>query len=108
MKSNYEKPSEKKKRIKTENLKRVKKLQKLRNRIQFYINRSVMPSGKVKWFNSRKGYGFITDDETEKDIFLHITALEKSKLRVLKENQKIKFEIKEEKNKLQAITLKKA
>tara|TARA_Y100000741_G_C18110305_1_gene500611 strand:- start:44 stop:247 length:204 start_codon:yes stop_codon:yes gene_type:complete len=67
-----------------------------------------MPSGKVKWFNSRKGYGFITDDETEKDIFLHITALEKSKLRVLKENQKIKFEIKEEKNKLQAINLKKA
>ena len=67
-----------------------------------------MPSGKVKWFNSRKGYGFITDDETEKDIFLHITTLEKSKLRVLKENQKIKFEIKEEKNKLQAINLKKA
>ena len=67
-----------------------------------------MPSGKVKWFNSRKGYGIITDDETEKDIFLHITALEKSKLRVLKENQKIKFEIKEEKNKLQAINLKKA
>tara|TARA_Y100001970_G_scaffold149506_1_gene183478 strand:+ start:788 stop:991 length:204 start_codon:yes stop_codon:yes gene_type:complete len=67
-----------------------------------------MPSGKVKWFNSKKGYGFITDDETEKDIFLHVTALEKSKLRVLKENQKIKFEIKEEKNKLQAINLKKA
>ena len=67
-----------------------------------------MPSGKVKWFNSKKGYGFITDDETEKDIFFYVTALEKSKLRVLKENQKIKFEIKEEKNKLQAINLKKA
>ena len=67
-----------------------------------------MAQGKVKWFNSKKGYGFITDDETEKDIFLHVTALEKSKLRVLKENQKIKFEIKEEKNKLQAINLKKA
>ena len=66
-----------------------------------------MPSGKVKWFNSRKGYGFITDDETEKDIFLHITALEKSKLRVLKENQTLKFDIKEEKDKLQAINLKK-
>ena len=66
-----------------------------------------MPSGKVKWFNSRKGYGFITDDETEKDIFLHITALEKSKLRVLKEEQKIEYDIKEEKNKLQAINIKK-
>ena len=40
-----------------------------------------MPSGKVKWFN-KKSYGFITDDETNKDIFLHVSALEDSKLRV--------------------------
>ena len=66
-----------------------------------------MPSGKVKWFNSKKGYGFITDEETNKDIFLHVSALENSKLRVLKEEQKIKFDIKEEKNKLQAINIKK-
>ena len=66
-----------------------------------------MPSGKVKWFNAKKGYGFITDDETKKDIFLHVSALESSKLRVLKEDQKVKFDIKEEKNKLQAVNLKK-
>ena len=66
-----------------------------------------MPSGKIKWFNSKKGYGFITDDETNKDIFLHVSALEESKLRVLKEEQKIGFDIKEEKNKLQAINIKK-
>ena len=66
-----------------------------------------MPLGKVKWFNSKKGYGFITDDETNKDIFLHVSALEDSKLRVLKEDQKIKFDIKEEKSKLQAINIKK-
>ena len=66
-----------------------------------------MPSGKVKWFNAKKGYGFITDDETNKDIFLHVSALEESKLRVLKEEQQIKFDIKEEKNKLQAINIKK-
>ena len=66
-----------------------------------------MPSGKVKWFNSKKGYGFITDDETSKDIFLHVSALEDSKLRVLKEDQKIKFDIKEKKDKLQAINIKK-
>ena len=66
-----------------------------------------MPSGKVKWFNSKKGYGFITDNETKKDIFLHVSALEESKLRILKEEQEIKFDIKEEKNKLQAINIKK-
>ena len=66
-----------------------------------------MPSGKVKWFNAKKGYGFITDDETQKDIFLHVSALEESKLRVLKEDQKIFYDIKEDKNKLQAINIKK-
>ena len=66
-----------------------------------------MPSGKVKWFNSKKGYGFITDDETQKDIFLHVSALEKSKLRLLKEAQIIYYDIKEEKNKLQAVNIKK-
>ena len=66
-----------------------------------------MPSGKVKWFNSKKGYGFITDEETNKDIFLHVSALEQSKLRVLKEEQKISYDIREEKDKLQAINIKK-
>ena len=66
-----------------------------------------MPVGKVKWFNSKKGYGFITEDKTEKDIFLHVSELETSKLRVLKEDQKIEFEIKEDKDKLQATKIKK-
>ena len=66
-----------------------------------------MPTGKVKWFNSKKGYGFITEDETNRDIFLHVTVLEESKLKTLKEEQQLEFEIKEENNKLQAINLKK-
>ena len=66
-----------------------------------------MPTGKVKWFNSKKGYGFITEDGTQKDIFLHVSALEDSKLKSLKEEQQLEFDIKEENNKLQAINLKK-
>jgi CspA family cold shock protein len=66
-----------------------------------------MSTGKVKWFNSKKGYGFITEDETERDIFLHISALEESKLKTLKEEQLLEFDVKEENNKLQAINLKK-
>ena len=50
-----------------------------------------MPSGKVKWFNAKKGYGFITDDETQKDIFLHVSSLEKSKLRVRKRREEKHF-----------------
>ena len=66
-----------------------------------------MPTGKIKWFNSKKGYGFIKDNKTQKDIFLHVSALEESKLRVLKEDQTIFYDIKGEKNKLQAINIKK-
>ena len=66
-----------------------------------------MPWGRVKWFDAKKGYGFIKEDEKDRDIFLHITALENSKLRVLKENQILKFDIKKDKDKLQAINLKK-
>ena len=67
-----------------------------------------MPVGKVKWFNSKKGYGFITEDGTDKDIFLHVSSLEQSKLRSLIEGQKLEFEIKTENDKLQATNLRKA
>ena len=56
---------------------------------------------------AKKGYGFIREEEKDRDIFLHVSALESSKLRVLKEDQILKFDIKEEKDKLQAINLKK-
>ena len=66
-----------------------------------------MPQGKVKWFSSKKGYGFITEEDKNRDIFLHVSELENSKLRVLKQDQVLKFDIKEDKDKLQAINLKK-
>ena len=66
-----------------------------------------MPLGRVKWFNAKKGYGFITlEEDNQKDVFLHVSSLEKSKFRILKENQKIQFEIKEEQGKLKAVNLK--
>ena len=64
-----------------------------------------MESGKVKWFNYRKGYGFITPDVGDRDIFVHITALQDAKLRVLDENQPIAYDLKEENGKVCATNL---
>ena len=66
-----------------------------------------MPKGKVKWFSAKKGYGFIREEEKDRDIFLHVTALESSKFSVLKENQVLKFDIKEDKENFKLLTLKK-
>ena len=52
-----------------------------------------MTNGMVKWFNTNKGYGFIQPDNGTKDIFIHISAVEKSGLKTLLENQKVSFEI---------------
>ncbi|MBR1945906.1 MAG: cold-shock protein [Alphaproteobacteria bacterium] len=52
-----------------------------------------MPTGKVKWFNRTKGYGFIAPDDGSKDVFVHITAVEKAGLPTLKENQALSFEL---------------
>ena len=52
-----------------------------------------MPSGTVKWFNTTKGYGFIAPDEGGKDVFVHISAVERSGLTGLTDNQKIEYEL---------------
>ena len=44
-----------------------------------------MPRGRVKWFDAKKGYGFLTQDNGEKDVFLHVSDLEKSKFRKIRE-----------------------
>jgi CspA family cold shock protein len=52
-----------------------------------------MPTGTVKWFNSTKGYGFIAPDGGGKDVFVHISAVERAGLTGLADNQKIAFEM---------------
>ncbi|MEM8803453.1 MAG: cold-shock protein [Pseudomonadota bacterium] len=52
-----------------------------------------MATGTVKWFNTTKGYGFIAPDEGGKDVFVHISAVEKAGLTGLADNQKVEFEM---------------
>ena len=52
-----------------------------------------MPVGTVKFFNETKGYGFIQPEDGSKDVFVHISAVERSGLRTLSEGQKVSFEI---------------
>ena len=52
-----------------------------------------MPTGKVNWFNKTKGFGFIAPDEGGKDVFVHISALERSGIDNLADDQKVSFEM---------------
>lgn len=65
-----------------------------------------MPSGTVKWFNGQKGYGFIQPDDGSKDVFVHITALERAGLRGLNEGQKVTFDLERgQQGKMSAVNL---
>ena len=52
-----------------------------------------MATGTVKWFNPTKGFGFIQPDNGDRDVFVHITAVQAAGLTELADNQKVKFEI---------------
>lgn len=52
-----------------------------------------MPTGKVKWFNKTKGYGFIQPDDGSKDVFVHISAVERAGIGTLNEGQSVQFEV---------------
>ena len=52
-----------------------------------------MTKGTVKWFNTQKGYGFIQPEDGSKDVFVHISAVERAGLYELKEGQKVTYEV---------------
>ena len=60
-----------------------------------------MPQGKVKWFDSKKGFGFLLDPEG-KDVFVHYTAIEGEGFRTLKRGEEVEFEVVEDEKGMQA------
>ena len=65
-----------------------------------------MANGTVKWFNAKKGFGFIVPDDGGKDVFVHVSAVQKAGLRFLKDEQKVSYDLEEEKGKIAAVNLK--
>ncbi|MFO7999095.1 MAG: cold shock domain-containing protein [Bacteroidales bacterium] len=75
------------------------------NVVQFITNKLfVMETGTVKFFNEKKGYGFIVDEKTEKDVFVHHTGL----LEPIANDDRVSFEISEDERGKKAINVKKA
>ena len=65
-----------------------------------------MATGTVKWFNSQKGFGFIQPDDGGKDVFVHISAVERAGMGSLAEGQKISYEVTMDRGKPAATNLK--
>jgi CspA family cold shock protein len=64
-----------------------------------------MMTGTVKWFNAAKGYGFITPEGGGKDVFVHVTAVQRAGLTGLREGQKVRFEVAKERGRDSAVNL---
>ena len=66
-----------------------------------------MAQGKIKWFDPKKGYGFITPDDGSKDAFLHISALETAGINQLEVGQAVSYELAEQRGKQSATEIQK-
>jgi cold shock protein len=65
-----------------------------------------MANGTVKWFNGTKGFGFIQPEDGGKDVFVHISAVERAGLRGLNEGQQVSYELQNERGRTAAVNLK--
>ncbi len=65
-----------------------------------------MANGTVKWFNSTKGFGFIQPEDGGKDVFVHISAVERAGLPGLNEGQQVNYELQNERGRTAAVNLK--
>ena len=65
----------------------------MRCRGAWHMKGSTMQVGTVKFFNTQKGFGFIQPEDGSKDVFVHISAVESSKMGTLREGQKVRFEL---------------
>lgn len=63
-----------------------------------------MPTGKIKWYNSQKGYGFVAPDDGGKDVFVHVSAVERAGLRELSDDQAISYDLEDGRDGRQAAT----
>ena len=64
-----------------------------------------MTTGTVKWFNGTKGYGFIAPEDGSKDVFVHVSALQKAGLQHLDDGQKVSFEMEESRGRTSAVNI---
>ena len=65
-----------------------------------------MSNGTVKWFNTAKGFGFIQPEDGGKDVFVHVSAVERAGLRSLNEGQRVAYELQSERGRTAAVNLK--
>jgi len=69
------------------------------------VKEAIMATGTVKWFNPTKGFGFIVPSDGSKDVFVHISAVQRAGLQTLNEGQKVTYELATERGRTAAVNL---